>query len=165
MIQLGARPPRPHPIARPWKREGRQSELVGHQRNGAARERLLARAPIPALVRVAVNLAGATSAAWFAQASFAYYLHTHRLIGGLFLVEQAWFAGAFLFRRPAQTVSPAPEQLATGSGRYIRRAAVPADRSSPALGRARRIRVATCRSCPRDRIPGNTGPVIRLRGS
>jgi protein-S-isoprenylcysteine O-methyltransferase Ste14 len=53
-----------------------------------------------------VNLAGATSAAWFAQASFAYYLHTHRLIGGLFLIEQVWFAGAFLFRRPAQTVSP-----------------------------------------------------------
>jgi hypothetical protein len=47
-----------------------------------------------------VNLAGATSAAWFAQASFAYYLLTHRLIGGLFLVEQAWFAGAFLFPPP-----------------------------------------------------------------
>ena len=57
-------------------------------------------------VRVAVNLAGATSAVWFAQASFAYYLHAHRLIGGLFLVEQAWFVGAFLFRRRAQTVSP-----------------------------------------------------------
>jgi len=57
-------------------------------------------------VRVAVNLAGAASAAWLAQASFAYYVHTHRFIGGLFLVEQAWFVGAFLLRRPAQTVSP-----------------------------------------------------------
>ena len=69
---------------------------------GGARPRgLAARA-----VRIAVNLAGALGAAWFAQASFAYYVHTHRLIGGLFLVEQAWFVGAFLFRRPAQTVSP-----------------------------------------------------------
>lgn len=55
--------------------------------------------------RVATNLAGAAAAAWFAQASFVYYVHTHRLIGGLFLVEQVWFAAAFLLRRPAQEVS------------------------------------------------------------
>jgi protein-S-isoprenylcysteine O-methyltransferase Ste14 len=68
-------------------------------------------------VRVAVNLGGAAGAAWFAQASFAYFVHTHRLIGGLFLVEQAWFVGAFLFRRPARTVSPrlASWLLAAGS--------------------------------------------------
>lgn len=52
-----------------------------------------------------MNLAGAAGAAYFAQASFAFYVHTHRLIGGLFLVEQAWFVGAFLLRRPARTVS------------------------------------------------------------
>jgi protein-S-isoprenylcysteine O-methyltransferase Ste14 len=56
-------------------------------------------------VRAAVNLAGAASAAWFAQASFTYFVQTHRLIGGLFLVEQVWFAGVFLLRRPAHTVS------------------------------------------------------------
>lgn len=60
----------------------------------------------PQAVRLAVNLAGAACAAWFAQASLEYYLHTHRLIGGLYVVEQVWFIGAFLLRRPAQTVSP-----------------------------------------------------------
>jgi len=56
-------------------------------------------------VRVAVNLAGAAGAAWFAQADFEYYLHTHRLTGGLLVILQVWFVGAFLLRRPAQTVS------------------------------------------------------------
>jgi protein-S-isoprenylcysteine O-methyltransferase Ste14 len=56
-------------------------------------------------VRVLVNLAGAAGAAYFAKASFAFYVQTHRFIGGLFLVEQAWFVGAFLLRRPARTVS------------------------------------------------------------
>jgi protein-S-isoprenylcysteine O-methyltransferase Ste14 len=54
-------------------------------------------------IQVTVNLAGAASAAWFAQATLTYYLHTHRLIGALFFVEQAWFVGAFLLRRPART--------------------------------------------------------------
>jgi protein-S-isoprenylcysteine O-methyltransferase Ste14 len=67
---------------------------------------LRSRGLLSAAVRVAVNLAGAASAAWFAQASFAYFVHTHRLIGGLFLVEQVWFVGAFLLRRPAQKASP-----------------------------------------------------------
>jgi protein-S-isoprenylcysteine O-methyltransferase Ste14 len=56
-------------------------------------------------VRVLVNLAGAGCAAWFARASVEYFLQTHRLIGGLFCIEQAWFVVAFLIRRPASAVS------------------------------------------------------------
>jgi protein-S-isoprenylcysteine O-methyltransferase Ste14 len=67
-------------------------------------------------VRVLVNLAGAAAAAWFAQASFAYYVQTHRLIGGLFFVEQAWFVGAFLLRRPARTVSAQPGSWLLAAG-------------------------------------------------
>ena len=60
------------------------------------------------LTRIAVNLAGATIAALFAQASLRFYLHTHRLIGGLFVIEQTWFAVMFLLRRPAEAVSRRP---------------------------------------------------------
>jgi protein-S-isoprenylcysteine O-methyltransferase Ste14 len=60
----------------------------------------------PRAVRITVNLAAAACWAWFAQSSFAYYVHTHRLIGALYFVEQVWFVGAFLLRRPARTVSP-----------------------------------------------------------
>jgi len=60
------------------------------------------------LTRIAVNLAGATIAALFAQASLRFYLHTHRLIGGLFVIEQTWFALMFLLRRPAGAVSRRP---------------------------------------------------------
>lgn len=56
-------------------------------------------------IRVCVNLAGAACAGWFAQASFEYFVQTHRLIGALFCVEQAWFVVAFLLRRPARAVS------------------------------------------------------------
>src|SRR5215469_16205737 len=56
-------------------------------------------------LRILVNLAGAVSAAWFAQASIAYFVQTHRLIGGLFCIEQLWFVVAFLIRRPARAVS------------------------------------------------------------
>jgi len=52
------------------------------------------------VTRVFVNLSGAVCAAYFARASLAYYLATHRLIGGLFFFEQAWFVLAFLIRRP-----------------------------------------------------------------
>jgi protein-S-isoprenylcysteine O-methyltransferase Ste14 len=67
-------------------------------------------------VRILVNLAGAASAAFFAQASLVFFAHTHRLIGGLFLVEQLWFVGAFLFRRPARVTSQqlGPWLLAAG---------------------------------------------------
>jgi protein-S-isoprenylcysteine O-methyltransferase Ste14 len=52
-----------------------------------------------------VNLLGAAGAALFARASLQYYLHTHRLIGGVFLIEQTWFVIAFLARRPPRAVS------------------------------------------------------------
>jgi protein-S-isoprenylcysteine O-methyltransferase Ste14 len=57
------------------------------------------------LARIAANLAGAVIAATFARASLQFFLHTHRLIGGLFLIEQTWFAVAFLVRRPPRAVS------------------------------------------------------------
>ena len=63
---------------------------------------------IERLTRIAVNLAGAVIAALFAQASLRFYLHTHRLIGGLFVIEQACFAVMFLLRRPAEAVSRRP---------------------------------------------------------
>jgi protein-S-isoprenylcysteine O-methyltransferase Ste14 len=55
--------------------------------------------------RVVVNLAGAASAAFFARASLQFFLHTHRLIGAAFFVEQAWFVTAFLIRRQPRTVA------------------------------------------------------------
>src|SRR5215472_6823401 len=67
-------------------------------------------APVPhspgagRLTRIVVNLAGAVIAALFAQASLRFYLHTHRLTGGLFVIEQTWFAVMFLLRRPAEAV-------------------------------------------------------------
>lgn len=69
-----------------------------------------------AAVRVVVNLAGAASAAWFAQASLQFYLRTHSLIGGVFCVEQAWFVIAFLIRRPPRAVAArlGPWLLAAG---------------------------------------------------
>ncbi len=57
------------------------------------------------LTRTAVNLAGAAIAALFARASLQFYFHTHRLIGGLFVIEQILVAVAFLIRRPPQAVS------------------------------------------------------------
>jgi MFS family permease/protein-S-isoprenylcysteine O-methyltransferase Ste14 len=56
-------------------------------------------------VRILVNLIGAVGAALFFRASVQFYLHTHRLIGGLFVIEQAWFVVAFLVRRPQRAVS------------------------------------------------------------
>ena len=58
------------------------------------------------VVRLLVNLSGAVCAAYFARASLSYYLATHRLIGGLFFVEQAWFVLVFLIRRPARSAGP-----------------------------------------------------------
>jgi protein-S-isoprenylcysteine O-methyltransferase Ste14 len=60
------------------------------------------------LARIVVNLVGAAGAALFAQASLQFYLRTHSLIGGLFLVEQTWFVIAFLIRRPPSAVSRNP---------------------------------------------------------
>jgi protein-S-isoprenylcysteine O-methyltransferase Ste14 len=58
--------------------------------------------------RIVVNLAGAAGAALFAQASLQFYLRTHSLIGGAFLIEQTWFVIAFLVRRPPVAVSRDP---------------------------------------------------------
>jgi protein-S-isoprenylcysteine O-methyltransferase Ste14 len=55
--------------------------------------------------RIAANLAGATGAALFAYASWQFYLRTHSLVGGAFLIEQTWFVIAFLVRRPPSAVS------------------------------------------------------------
>jgi protein-S-isoprenylcysteine O-methyltransferase Ste14 len=57
------------------------------------------------VVRISANLIGAAGAALFAQASLRFYLHTHRLIGAAFLVEQTWIVVAYLVRRPARAVS------------------------------------------------------------
>jgi protein-S-isoprenylcysteine O-methyltransferase Ste14 len=57
------------------------------------------------LTRLLVNLAGAAGAALFARDSFLYYLHTHRLIGAAFFVEQAWFVVVFLIRRPPRAAA------------------------------------------------------------
>ena len=59
-------------------------------------------------VRIVVNLAGAAGAALFAQASLQFYLRTHSLIGGAFLIEQTWFVIAFLVRQPPSAVSRNP---------------------------------------------------------
>ncbi|HMH58241.1 MAG TPA: isoprenylcysteine carboxylmethyltransferase family protein [Galbitalea sp.] len=57
------------------------------------------------IIRILANLVGAGGAALFAWASLRVYLHTHRLIGAAFLVEQTWVVIAYLVRRPARTVS------------------------------------------------------------
>jgi protein-S-isoprenylcysteine O-methyltransferase Ste14 len=80
------------------------------RRSAPVPQRLLRLAPhrtpsVDRVVRILVNLAGAAFAAWFAKASIEYFVQTHRLIGGLFCIEQAWFVIAFLIRRPARAVS------------------------------------------------------------
>jgi hypothetical protein len=42
--------------------------------------------------RIVVNLAGTAGAPLFAQASLQFYLRTHSLIGGAFLIEQTGLA-------------------------------------------------------------------------
>ena len=57
------------------------------------------------LIQISATLVGAAGAALIAQASLRFYLHTHRLIGAAFLIEQSWIVVAFLIRRPARIVS------------------------------------------------------------
>ena len=66
--------------------------------------------PVPAalFIRVAVNVAGAAGAAFFARASLEFYLRTHSLVGAVFFVEEMWFVAAFLARRPAHAVTRRP---------------------------------------------------------
>lgn len=63
-----------------------------------------------------MNVTGAAFAALFARASLEFFLRTHSLVGGLFVVEQTWFAAAFLARRPSRAVGGRIENwlLATG---------------------------------------------------
>jgi len=67
------------------------------------------RPPLPAgldwPLRIGINLIGAAGAALFARATVLYYVHTHRLVVGLFAIEQTWFVVAFLVRRPGRAVS------------------------------------------------------------
>lgn len=57
------------------------------------------------LARIGVNLLGAASAALFTKASIVFYLQSHRLIGAVFVFEQALFVVLFLIRRPPRVVS------------------------------------------------------------
>ena len=61
--------------------------------------------PSGRLVRLSANVVGAAGAAVFADDSLRFYLHTHRLIGAAFLVEQTWIVLAYLIRRPARSVT------------------------------------------------------------
>jgi hypothetical protein len=47
------------------------------------------------LARIGMNLLGAAFAALFARASIVFYLQSHRLIGAVFFLEQAWFVVCF----------------------------------------------------------------------
>src|ERR1022692_1545783 len=58
--------------------------------------------------RIAVNLAGAVSAAFFARATLQFYWRKHSLIGGALLVQQTWLVIAYLVRRPARGLLPRP---------------------------------------------------------
>jgi protein-S-isoprenylcysteine O-methyltransferase Ste14 len=57
------------------------------------------------LIRISANLIGAAGAALFAKAAIQAYLHTHRVLGAAFLVEQTWVVMAYLIRRPARAVT------------------------------------------------------------
>ncbi len=59
-------------------------------------------------LRISLNIVGAAGAAFFAEATLAYYLRTHHPIGVAFLAEQTWVVVAYLIRRPARAVSQRP---------------------------------------------------------
>lgn len=63
-----------------------------------------------------MNVTGAAFAVKFGQASLRFYLSTHSLIGGLFVIEQAWFVVAFLIRRPPRAVSHRIENWLLAAG-------------------------------------------------
>jgi protein-S-isoprenylcysteine O-methyltransferase Ste14 len=62
-------------------------------------------APTAWLLRISTNLIGAAGAAFFAYATLQNYLETHRLLGGVLVVEQMWVVVAYLIRRPARVAS------------------------------------------------------------
>jgi protein-S-isoprenylcysteine O-methyltransferase Ste14 len=57
------------------------------------------------VVRISTSVVGAAGAAYFANVTLQFYLHTHRLIGAAFFVEQMWVVIAYLIRRPARMAS------------------------------------------------------------
>jgi protein-S-isoprenylcysteine O-methyltransferase Ste14 len=59
----------------------------------------------PRLLRVAVNVVGAASAAVFSYSFLHFYLESHRPIGVLFFAQQTLVALAYLVRRPARLVT------------------------------------------------------------
>ncbi|MDE3064263.1 MAG: isoprenylcysteine carboxylmethyltransferase family protein [Acidobacteriota bacterium] len=65
-------------------------------------------APILRLIRIAVNIVGATGAAYFAVATLHVFFSTHRPIGIAFFVVQMWVVVAYLIRRPATVVTRRP---------------------------------------------------------
>jgi len=85
MSRLGQAPGSPTPVAE----RSSHSELPERSR----------------VLRVAANLVGAAGAVLFVRAGLQYYLHTHSLVGALFVAEQLWIVVAFLVRRPARAVS------------------------------------------------------------
>jgi protein-S-isoprenylcysteine O-methyltransferase Ste14 len=71
------------------------------------------------LIRIVGNVTGAAFAVLFARASLEFYLSTHSLVGGLFVIEQIWFAAAFLTRRVPRAVSHRLENwLLAGGGTF-----------------------------------------------
>jgi protein-S-isoprenylcysteine O-methyltransferase Ste14 len=68
------------------------------------------------LLRISVNIAGATGAAYFAIATFEDYLENHRLLGVAFVAVQMWVVVAYLVRRPATLVSRRPGDWLLAAG-------------------------------------------------
>lgn len=64
------------------------------------------------LVRVTINIIGATGATYFALASIHSYFHGHRAIGVAFVAVQLWVVIAYLVRRPAASVTRRPSDWA-----------------------------------------------------
>lgn len=60
------------------------------------------------LLRLAVNLIGAASAAVFAYSFLRFYVESHRPIGIVFFLQQAIVAVAYLVRRPARSTTARP---------------------------------------------------------
>ncbi len=98
---------------------------TGAQPTSTAKSALSALLPKPLTagaeraVRIVANVTGAAFAVLFGQASLNFYLHTHSLVGGLFVIEQAWFVIAFLTRRPPREVGHRlPNWLAATGGTF-----------------------------------------------
>ena len=60
------------------------------------------------LVRVAGNVAGATFAVYLLRPNLQFFVHTHRPIALVFIIQQGWVAAIFLVRRAPRTASHRP---------------------------------------------------------